>query len=43
MILLIKNVNKSDAKKLIDWWNANIKYYHFKRKSGKLYNIMRQL
>lgn len=36
-------VNKSDANKLVSWWNANTAYYYFKKKSGKLYNIIRQL
>jgi hypothetical protein len=40
--VLIERVNKSDARKLISWWNAHTPYYHFKRKSGKLYDIIRQ-
>jgi hypothetical protein len=36
-------VNKSDANKLVSWWNANTPYYYFKKKVGKLYNIVRQL
>ena len=49
MILLIKDINKSDARKLVSWWNANTKYYHFYKKQtgsykkGNLYNIYRQL
>jgi hypothetical protein len=40
--VLIKNVSKDDANKLVSWWNANTSYYHFKQKSvGKLYNIIR--
>jgi hypothetical protein len=37
------DVNKSDAKKLISWYNAHTKYYHFiqKQRFGKLYNIIR--
>jgi len=42
MKVLIKDVNKKDAKLLIKWWNANTEFYHFKRKSGKLFNIIRQ-
>ena len=36
-------VNKSDANKLVSWWNANTPYYYFKKKVGKLYNIVKQL
>lgn len=37
------SVNKSDANKLVSWWNENTPYYHFKKNVGKLYNIIRQL
>jgi|JFJP01.1.fsa_nt_gi hypothetical protein len=36
-------VNKSDANKLVGWWNANTPNYYFKKKVGKLYNIIKQL
>jgi hypothetical protein len=40
----IKDVNKKDARKLVNWLDANTKYYHFIQKQcfGKLYNIIRQ-
>ena len=43
-MIFIKSVNKSDAKKLVSWWNANTEHYHFMRKQdiGKLYDIIRQ-
>ena len=39
----IRDVNKSDARKLVDWWNANTKYYYFIQKQGfgNLYNIIK--
>lgn len=42
MKTLFENVSKSDARKLISWWNANTRHYHFKQKSGRLWNVMRQ-
>lgn len=42
MKVLIKNVSKKDAKQLIKWWNAHTEFYHFKKKNGKLYDIIRQ-
>jgi len=45
MKFLFYRVNKSDAKKLVSWWNANTKYYHFYKKRGgeNLYNVLRQI
>ena len=45
--VIISDVNDKDAKKLIKWWNANTKYYHFKKRNrnsryGK-FDVMRQL
>jgi len=42
--VIMPNVNDSDAKKLIDWWNANTDYYHFKERGyNGLFNVVRQL
>jgi len=40
----IADVCKTDARKLVKWWNSNTKYYHFIQKQcfGNLYNIIRQ-
>jgi hypothetical protein len=42
--VLMPNVSDSDANKLIEWWNANTDYYHFKvkRVSNNLYDVVRQ-
>ena len=41
---LFTDVSKSDAKKLVDWWNGNTEHYHFKKKdvSSKKYYVIRQ-
>lgn len=40
----IEKVNKSDAKKLVRWWNGQCIGYFFKEKrdNGKLYDVIRQ-
>jgi hypothetical protein len=43
-ILIAGIGNRSDAKKLVSWWNANTGYYHFiQMLSKKYYNVLRQL
>jgi hypothetical protein len=41
--MLFDMVTKKDATLLINWWNAHTSYYHFKRKTGKYYQVYRQL
>jgi len=42
--IMMANVNLSDARKLIDWWNANTSYYHFKKEGyNGMFNVIRQL
>lgn len=43
--ILFEKVTKSDARKLVEYWNANTDYYHFvrKRDNDKFYNVIRQL
>jgi len=47
--IIFSSVNKSDAKELVSWWNANSPYYHFYQKQtssykkGNLFNFIRQL
>lgn len=42
--VLMPNVSDSDANKLIEWWNANTDYYHFKvkRPVGNMFDVVRQ-
>lgn len=42
--VLMPNVSESDADKLIEWWNANTNYYHFKvkRPVGNMFDVVRQ-
>jgi hypothetical protein len=42
--VLMPNVSESDANKLIEWWNANTDYYHFKvkRPVGNMFDVVRQ-
>lgn len=43
--IVMERVGKKDVRPLINWYNANTKYYHFPEKiSGtKLYNIVKQI
>lgn len=43
MKTIFKEVNKRDGRLLVDWWNANTKWYHFLKKNaiGKLYSLKR--
>ena len=45
--VIMSDVNDKDAKKLIKWWNANTKYYHFKKRNGRnkfgKFDVVRQL
>lgn len=42
----IANVNRSDGRKLVSWWNANTDGYYFLRQVGwrhrALYDIVRE-
>jgi hypothetical protein len=42
--VLMPNVSESDANKLIEWWNTNTDYYHFKvkRPVGNMFDVVRQ-
>lgn len=41
---IMPKVKETDANKLIDWWNANTKFYHFKIKRNDGYwDVVRQL
>lgn len=41
--VLMSNVSESDANKLIEWWNANTDYQHFKvkRPVGNMFDVVR--
>lgn len=44
MKTLFDQVNKSDGRLLVKWWNEHTNWYHFLKKNdkGKLYSIVRQ-